>query len=109
LRHRLRAGLSRRCVRSGHLLLLDVTAEAALEGQHRRRRALRRSAFATHWRNFRQLRAEPPATAGPGTTHSDAATADADPAGLAGEGWASVRLLDRPAADRLRRIAIPPR
>jgi hypothetical protein len=31
------------------------------------------------------------------------------PAGLAGEGWASVRLLDRPAADRLRRVEIPAR
>jgi predicted kinase len=87
-RRRLLAGLARRLGRSGHLLLLDVTAEAALEGQRRRRRALRRSAFATHWRNWRQLRAELPATA---------------------EGWASVRLLDRPAADRLRHIAIPPR
>ncbi|MDF2743324.1 MAG: hypothetical protein K0S88_4700, partial [Actinomycetia bacterium] len=61
-------------------------------------RSLRRSAFATHWRSFRQLRAELPA---PGPS--------ADPAGLAAEGWASVRLLDRPAADRLRRIAIPRR
>jgi hypothetical protein len=87
-RRRLLAGLARLLGRSGHLLLLDVTAEAALEGQRRRRRALRRSAFATHWRNWRQLRAELPATA---------------------EGWASVRLLDRPAADRLRHIAIPPR
>ncbi|HWD47632.1 MAG TPA: AAA family ATPase [Actinomycetota bacterium] len=97
-RRRLLAGLARRCGRSGHLLLLDVTAEAALEGQRRRRRALPHSAFATHWRNFRQLRAELPAPA-PG----------ADPAGLATEGWASVRLLDRPAADRLRHIAIPSR
>jgi hypothetical protein len=93
-RRRLLAGLARACGRSGHLLLLDVTAEAALEGQRRRRRALRRSAFATHWRNWRQLRAELPAAA---------------PAGLATEGWASVRLLDRPAADRLCRIAIPQR
>jgi hypothetical protein len=100
-RRRLLAGLARRWGRSGHLLLLDVTAEAALEGQRRRRRALRRSAFATHWRNWRQLRAELPA--GP------SADPGADPAGLAAEGWASVRLLDRPAADRLRQIAIPQR
>jgi hypothetical protein len=97
-RRRLLAGLARRWGRSGHLLLLDVTAEAALEGQRRRRRALRRSAFATHWRNWRQLRAELPAAA-----------PSADPAGLAAEGWASVRLLDRPAANRLRHIAIPRR
>jgi hypothetical protein len=96
-RRRLLIGLARRCGRSGHLLLLDVTAEAALEGQRRRRRALRGSAFATHWSNWRQLRA-----ALPGAD-------SADPAGLAAEGWASVRLLDRPAADRLRRIAIPRR
>jgi AAA domain len=112
-RRRLLIGLARRLGRSGHLLLLDVTAEAALEGQRRRRRALRHSAFATHWRNWRQLRAELPAATAGGATHADQATlgADpsADPAGLAGEGWASVRLLDRPAADRLRRITIPSR
>jgi len=114
-RRRLLAGLARACGRSGHLLLLDVTAEAALEGQRRRRRALRRSTFATHWRNWRQLRAELQATAledadtaalGPAT---DLAAPGADPAGLVAEGWASVRLLDRPAANRLRHIAIPPR
>jgi hypothetical protein len=114
-RRRLLAGLARACGRSGHLLLLDVTAEAALEGQRRRRRALRRSAFATHWHHWRQLRAELQAAAledadaaalVPGT---DLAAPGADPAGLAAEGWASVRLLDRPAADRLRHIAIPPR
>jgi AAA domain len=104
-RRRLLAGLARRCGRSGHLLLLDVTAEAALEGQRRRRRALRHSAFATHWRNWRQLRAELPAP----EPSVDLAAFGADPAGLAGEGWASVRLLDRPAADRLRHVAIPPR
>jgi AAA domain len=109
-RRRLLAGLARRSGRSGHLLLLDVTAEAALEGQRGRRRALPRSAFATHWRNFRQLRAALPDPAGraalvvPGP-----AEPGADPTGLAAEGWASVRLLDRPAADRLRRIAIPSR
>ena len=104
-RRRLLAGRARRCGRSGHLLLLDITAEAALEGQRRRRRALRHSAFATHWRNFRQLRAELPAA----EPSADLAAPGADPAGLAGEGWSSVRLLDRPAADRLRHIAIPPR
>src|SRR5512133_1143532 len=66
-RRRLLVGMARRCGRSGHLLLLDVSAEAALEGQRRRRRAMRRSAFATHWRNWRRLRAElpPPATPTP--------------------------------------------
>ena len=58
---------------------------------------MRRSAFATHWRNWRRLRAELPA---PG---------DPDPSGLHAEGWASVRLLDRPAADRLARVVIPSR
>jgi hypothetical protein len=89
-RRRLLAGLARRFGRSGHLLLLDVSAEAALEGQRRRRRTLGAAAFAAHWRRWRRLRTDLPA-------------------GLAGEGWASVRLLDRPAADRLDRVAIPPR
>ena len=95
-RRRLLVGLARRLGRSGHLLLLDVSAEAALEGQRRRRRAMPRSAFATHWRNWRRLRAELPA---PGD----------DASGLHAEGWASVRLLDRPAADRLARVLIPRR
>jgi hypothetical protein len=95
-RRRLLVGLARRLRRSGHLLLLDVSAEAALEGQRRRRRAMPRSAFATHWRNWRRLRAELPE---PGD----------DASGLHAEGWASVRLLDRPAADRLARVLIPRR
>jgi hypothetical protein len=95
-RRRLLAGLARRCGRGAHLLLLDVTAEAALEGQRRRRRALHRAAFASHWRNWRRLRA---ALAGPGPV----------PSGLAVEGWASVRLMDRPAAALLRRVEIPSR
>jgi predicted kinase len=95
-RRRLLVGLARRLGRSGHLLLLDVSAEAALEGQRRRRRAMPRSAFATHWRNWRRLRAELPAPGG-------------DASGLHAEGWASVRLLDRPAADRLARVLIPRR
>jgi len=98
-RRRLLAGLARRCGRGAHLLLLDVTAEAALEGQRRRRRALRRAAFATHWRNWRRLRA---ALAGPGVPGPA-------PSGLAVEGWASVRLMDRPAAALLRRVEIPSR
>jgi AAA domain len=98
-RRRLLVGLARGCGRSGHLLLLDVSAETALEGQRRRRRSLRRSAFATHWRNWRRLRAE---LSGPGDP-------DADPAGLHAEGWASVRLLDRPAAGHLHRVDIPRR
>lgn len=32
-----------------------------------------------------------------------------DPSGLRAEGWRSVRLVDRPAADRLRRVVIPRR
>jgi predicted kinase len=98
-RRRLLVRLARRCGRSGHLLLLDVSAEAALEGQRRRRRAMPRSAFAAHWRNWRRLRAQLPAPGDPGD----------DAAGLHAEGWASVRLLDRPAADRLVRVVIPRR
>ena len=94
-RRRLLVALARRLGRSGHLLLLDVSAEAALEGQRRRRRAMRRSAFATHWRNWRRLRAE--------------LRVPGDAPGLQDEGWASVRLLDRPAADRLARVVIPGR
>jgi AAA domain len=101
-RRRLLVGLARRCGRSGHLLLLDVSAEAALEGQRRRRRAMRGSAFATHWRNWRRLRAELPAPAAPDDP-------DGDPSGLRAEGWGSVRLLDRPAANRLLRVVIPRR
>jgi predicted kinase len=89
-RRRLLAGLARRSGRSGHLLLLDVSAEAALEGQRERRRTLGPSAFAAHWRRWLRLR-------------------DDLPAGLADEGWASVHLLDRPAANRLRRVEIPTR
>jgi predicted kinase len=98
-RRRLLVALARRCGRTAHLLLLDVTAEAALEGQRHRRRAMRRSAFATHWRNWRHLRAEVPVAGNP----------DPGPAGLGAEGWASVRLLDRPAADHLARVVIPGR
>ena len=94
-RRRLLVGLARRCGRSGHLLLLDVSAEAALDGQRRRRRAMARAAFATHWR---RLRAGLPTVGEPG-----------DARGLHDEGWASVRLLDRPAADRLARVVIPRR
>jgi len=89
-RRRLLAGLARRFGRESHLLLLDVSAGAALDGQRRRRRSLGSAAFAAHWRQWRRLR-------------------DDLPAGLAGEGWASVRLLDRPAADRLGRVEIPAR
>jgi hypothetical protein len=89
-RRRLLAGLARRFGRGGHLLLLDVSAEAALGGQRERRRAIGHSAFAAHWRRWLRLR-------------------DDLPARLAGEGWASVRVLDRPAADRLGRVEIPAR
>ena len=107
-RRRLLAGLARACGRSGHLLLLDVSAEAALDGQRRRRRALRTPAFAVHWRNWRRLRADlltPGAPTGPGVPDDPGA----GPSGLRAEGWASVLLLDRPAADRVRRVDIPPR
>ena len=70
--------------------MLDVPAETALEGQRERRRALGPAAFAAHWRKWRRLR-------------------DDLPTGLAGEGWASVRLLDRSGANRLRRVEIPTR
>jgi len=96
-RRRLLAGLAARLGRTSHLLLLDVPAEVALAGQRDRRRALRRSAFAAHWRNWRQLRA------------ALAAPDPGGPPGLEAEGWRSVRLLDRPAADRLRGIDIPRR
>jgi AAA domain len=80
--------------RTAHLLLLDVTAETALQGQDRRRRAVPREAFWGHWRRWKALRATLTAPAG-------------DQAGLVAEGWASVRLLDRAAAGRLVRIEIP--
>jgi hypothetical protein len=101
-RRRLLVALARRLGRTAHLLLLDVSAEDALEGQRRRRRAMRRSAFATHWRNWRDLRAEVPVADGPGA-------GGPEPSGLRAEGWASVRLLDRPAADRLVGVVIPSR
>jgi hypothetical protein len=118
-RRRLLVGLARRFGRSGHLLLLDVTAEAALEGQRRRRRTLPQAAFAAHWRNWRRLRAQLPTPAGPLPAGTGAGAADLagplraspdhGPGGLRAEGWSSVRLLDRPAADRLRRVDIPRR
>jgi hypothetical protein len=104
-----------RCVgRGGHLLLLDVTAEAALEGQRERRRTLGPAAFAAHWRRWRRLRGGLAGPAGPGTTGPGAAAPDpagsgAAGPGLAAEGWASVHLLDRSAADRLGRVEIPAR
>ena len=101
-------GLARRCGRGGHLLLLDVSAEAALEGQRRRRRTLHGAAFAAHWRNWRQLRAELFAPAGPSGPQAPG-DPGADPGRLRTEGWASVRLLDRPSANRLGRVDIPPR
>jgi AAA domain len=94
-RRRLLIASARRCGRTGHLLLLDVSADAALQGQRHRRRVLRRAAFAGHWHRWRTLRAEL-------TTPGDAAS-------LRTEGWTSVLLLDRPAANRLARIDIPGR
>ena len=104
-RRRLLAGLAGRCGRTGHLLFLDVPAKVALEGQRRRRRALRRSAFATHWQHWRELRAALPDPGEPAAVEAHGA----DPSGLHAEGWRSVRVLDRPAADRLRRVDIPRR
>jgi hypothetical protein len=93
-RRRLLAAAARRFGRTAHLLLLDVTAQAALQGQHRRRRTVRRGAFSGHWRRWQALRGRLVAPAGDG-------------AGLAGEGWASVRLVDRVGAGRLARVDIP--
>jgi hypothetical protein len=76
-----------RAGRQAHLLLLEVSPQEALAGQRQRRRSLRRPAFERHWRRWRRLRR---------------------PGRLAGEGWASVRVIDRTAAGRLRRIEIPP-
>jgi hypothetical protein len=107
-RRRLLVGLARHWGRSGHLLLLDVTAETALEGQRRRRRAMRRSAFATHWHNWRRLREELSGGGDPGGPR-DPDDPGGGPSTLSAEGWATVRLLDRPAADRLARVLIPRR
>ena len=104
-RRRLLARLAASFGRPGHLLFLDVPARVALEGQQRRRRTLRRSAFAAHWRNWRELRS---ALAAPAAAEV-LVPGDPDPSGLRAEGWGSVRLLDRPAADRLRRVVIPRR
>ena len=87
-RRRLLVGLARRCGRTGHLFLLDVTAEAALEG--RRRRTLRRSSFATHWRTRPAPRR--------------ASTPTAPPRAGPRSGF-----FDRPAANRLQRVDIPHR
>jgi predicted kinase len=111
-RRRLLAALARRLGRTAHLLLLDVTAEAALEGQRHRRRAMSRSAFAGHWRRWRSLREE---LGDAGDPEGGPSGPRAEPLGpgqpspLGGEGWASVRLLDRAAADRLARVVIPRR
>ncbi|WP_043261315.1 AAA family ATPase [Streptomyces sp. e14] len=83
-----RSWLARAARRRGaalHLLLLDVTPEAALQGQHRRGRGVSRHAFARHRRSAARLlraieRGEVPA------------------------GCGSVVLLDRAAAGRLHRI-----
>lgn len=77
-----------RAGRQAHLLLLEVSLPDALAGQRQRRRALPRPAFERHWRRWQRLRRRP--------------------GRLDAEGWASVRLLDRAEADRLRRIEIPP-
>jgi AAA domain-containing protein len=103
-RRRLLARLAASFGRPGHLLFLDVPARVALEGQQRRRRTLRRSAFASHWHNWCELR-----TALAAAAAEVLVPGDPDPGGLHAEGWGSVRLLDRPAADRLRRVVIPRR
>jgi AAA domain len=84
---RLLVASARRAGRQAHLLLLEVSLQDALTGQRRRRRALRRAAFDRHWRRWRRLR-----------HRRDR---------LEEEGWTSVRVLDRAAAERLHRIEIP--
>ncbi|MEV6114335.1 AAA family ATPase [Streptomyces sp. NPDC052109] len=88
-----RAWLARAARRRGgtlHLLLLDVSPEAAREGQRERGRGVSGHAFRRHRRTTARLlgaveRGEPPA------------------------GCGSAVLLDRPAADALRRIAFTER
>ncbi|MEU9477139.1 AAA family ATPase [Streptomyces sp. NPDC048191] len=88
-----RAWLARAARRRGgtlHLLLLDVTPETAREGQRERGRGVSGYAFRRHRRTTARLlgaveRGKPPA------------------------GCGSVVLLDRPAADALRRIAFTER
>ena len=77
-----------RARRSAHLLLLEVDLEEALAGQRQRRRPMRRRAFDRHWRRWSRLRQRP--------------------GRLRKEGWASVLVLDRAGAERLRRIEVPP-
>lgn len=84
---RLLAWLAARAGRQPHLLLIDVGLHDALAGQRQRRRRMRRPAFERHWRRWEALRRQR--------------------GGLPEEGWASVRLLDREDARRLRRIEIP--
>jgi hypothetical protein len=84
---RLLARLAARAGRQPHLLLIDVGLHDALAGQRQRRRRMRRPAFQRHWRRWEALRRRR--------------------GGLPEEGWASVQLLDREDARRLRRIEIP--
>jgi hypothetical protein len=83
---RLLVASARRAGRQAHLLLLEVSLQDALAGQRRRRRALRRAAFDRHWRRWRRLR------------HRRDRFEE--------EGWTSVRVLDRAAAEGLHRIEI---
>jgi AAA domain len=95
-RRRLLTFTASRFGRTAHLLLLDVNAETALQGQHRRRRVVRREAFWGHWRRWQAVRAA-------------LTIPTAGQPCLATEGWASVRLIDRATAGRLLRIDIPHR
>jgi hypothetical protein len=85
---RLLALAAARAGRQPHLLLLDVGLHDALAGQRQRRRRMPRPAFERHWRRWERLRRQR--------------------GRLPAEGWASVLLLDRETAGRLRRIEIPP-
>ncbi|MFF3503112.1 AAA family ATPase [Streptomyces sp. NPDC003247] len=84
-----RAWLAREARRRGgtlHLLMLDVTPGTALEGQRERGRGVSRYAFLRHRRAASRL-------------------LRSVERGRLPEGWGSAILLDRPAADALRRIA----
>ncbi|WP_163506134.1 AAA family ATPase [Fodinicola acaciae] len=68
-----------------HLLLLDVPAEVALDGQENRRRRVRRRAFGRHLRAWREI-------------------VPADGIAKPLDGFASCTVLDRPAASGVRRM-----
>jgi hypothetical protein len=75
--------------RALHLLLLDVHPTVALEGQRTRRRLIRTRSFTAHCRRWKRL------------------IIGVD-GGQRPTGVASVVIMDRPAADRLRRVKFDP-